>query len=123
VRAELIAFRTRDVLEAMASDAGQPVSGIKVDGGAWENGFLMQALAAIAGIEVHVSAVRETTAPGVAFLAGLGCCLWHDQHELTAFWRTSASYTPRPSFGYADLYPRWLEAVERSRGWASDKER
>ena len=99
----------------MASDTGQPVSGIKVDGGASENGFLMQALADIAGIEVHVSAVRETTALGVAFLAGLGCCLWRDQHELTAFWRTSASYTPRPSFGYADLYPRWLEAVERSR--------
>ncbi len=124
VRATLegIAFRTRDVLEAMARDTGFSVSGIKVDGGASANGFLMQSLADISGVEVHVSAVRETTALGVAFLAGLGCGLWRGQAELTMLWRASATYAPRPGSVSAELYPRWLEAVQRSRGWASAEE-
>ena len=123
VRAALegIAFRTRDVLEAMALDTGQPVRSIKVDGGASANGFLMQALADISGVEVRVSAVRETTALGVAFLAGLGSGLWQDQSEIASLWQASSSYTPRPGSGYADLYPRWLDAVKRSRNWASSE--
>jgi glycerol kinase len=116
---EGIAFRTRDVLEAMAADTGSPVRSIKVDGGASANSFLMQTLADISGIEVRVSAVQETTALGVAFLAGLGSGLWHDAGELTSLWRASATYQPRANSGYADLYPRWLKAVERSRSWAS----
>ena len=121
VRAALegIAFRTRDVLEAMARDTGSPVCSIKADGGASANNFLMQSLADISGVEVRVSAVRETTALGVAFLAGLSSGLWHDQAELAALWRASATYTPRPDSASAALYPRWLEAVQRSRGWAS----
>src|SRR5438309_1951378 len=81
VRATLegIAFRTRDVLEAMKSDTGQEISMLKVDGGASANGFLMQALADIFGVEVRIAAVRETTALDVAFLAGLGCGLWNSQ--------------------------------------------
>ena len=119
VRATLegIAFRTRDVLVAMAGDTGSPVSSIKVDGGASANGFLMQALADISGIEVRVSAVRETTSLGVAFLAGLGCGLWQDQTHLAKIWRSSAIYTPHLNSGYELLYPRWLEAIQRARGW------
>ena len=119
VRATLegIAFRTRDVLTAMAGDTGKPVTSIKVDGGASANGFLMQALADISGSEVRVSAVRETTSLGVAFLAGLGCGLWQDQSHLTNIWRASAIYTPRPNAGYETRYPRWLEAIERARNW------
>lgn len=119
VRATLegIAFRTRDVLTAMAGDTGEPVTSIKVDGGASANGFLMQTLADISGIEVRVSAVRETTSLGVAFLAGLGCDLWQDQSHLTNIWRASAIYTPHPNSAYETLYPRWLEAIGRARGW------
>jgi glycerol kinase len=114
---EGIAFRTRDVLEAMAGDTGAPVRSIKVDGGASANGFLMQALADISGIEVRVSAVQETTSLGVAFLAGLGCGLWKDQTHLKNIWRASAVYTPRSDSGYEALYPRWREAIKRARNW------
>jgi len=115
---EGIAFRTRDVLEAMGGDIASPVRSIKVDGGASANPFLMQTLADISGVEVYVSAVRETTSLGVAFLAGLSSGLWSNQAELTTIWRASATYTPRPASGYAELYPRWREAVERARDWA-----
>jgi glycerol kinase len=119
---EGVAFRTRDVLEAMAGDLGTPVRSIKVDGGASANRFLMQTLADISGVEVRVSAVQETTSLGVAFLAGLSSGLWSDQAELANVWRASATYTPRSGAGsgYAELYPRWLEAVERARGWSEN---
>jgi glycerol kinase len=52
-----------------------------VDGGASVNGFLMQALADITGVEVRAAAMRETTFLGAAFMAGLGIGLWKDQSE------------------------------------------
>ncbi len=121
VRATLegIAFRTRDVLEAMAKDTGRPISSIKVDGGASANDFLMQALADISGVEVRVAAVRETTALGAAFMAGLGIGLWKDQSETSALWREAASYHPRKDRDVEELYQLWLRAVERARGWAA----
>lgn len=117
---EGIAFRTRDVLEAMAGNTGAPVRSIKVDGGASANRFLMQALADISGVEVCVSAVQETTSLGVAFLAGLSNGLWSDQTELTGLWQASATYTPQSTTSYAELYPRWREAIERARGWVEN---
>src|SRR5258708_27085288 len=94
VRATLegIALRTRDVLEAMAKDTGRPISSIKVDGGASANDFLMQALADISGVEVRVAAVRETTALGAAFMAGLCVCLFEGKRETAALLLRAASY-------------------------------
>lgn len=121
VRATLegIAFRTRDVLEAMAKDTGRPIRSIKVDGGASANGFLMQALADISGVEVRVAAIRETTALGTAFMAGLGAGLWKDQAETSTLWREVASYVPRKDSDVEGLYQLWLRAVERAKGWAA----
>ena len=120
VRATLegIAYRTRDVLAAMAQDTNHPIRSIKVDGGASANAFLMQSLADISGVEVRVAAIRETTSLGAAFMAGLGIGLWKDQVELGALWREAASYSPRRVTDVEMRYQQWLRAVERSRGWA-----
>ncbi|MBE3561042.1 MAG: glycerol kinase GlpK [Ktedonobacteraceae bacterium] len=121
VRATLegIAYRTRDVLEAMAKDSGQPISSIKVDGGASVNAFLMQSLADIAGVEVRVAATRETTALGTAFMAGLGAGVWSSLDELAALWREAAHYTPQQNGERERKYKKWLRAVERAKGWAA----
>jgi glycerol kinase len=120
VRATLegIAYRTRDVLAAMAQDTNHPIRSIKVDGGASANAFLMQSLADISGVEVRVAAIRETTSLGAAFMAGLGIGLWKDQVELGALWREAASYSPRRVTDVEMRYQQWLRAVERARGWA-----
>ena len=115
---EGIAYRTRDVLEAMAQDTGRAISSIKADGGATGNAFLMQALADISGVEVRVAATRETTALGAAFMAGLGTGLWSDLSELAALWRASASYSSRPGDEIEEHYKQWQRAVERAKGWA-----
>ncbi|MBA2285751.1 MAG: glycerol kinase GlpK [Ktedonobacteraceae bacterium] len=121
VRATLegIAFNTRDVLAAMTQDIGRPIRSIKVDGGPSANSFLMQALADISGVEVHVAAIRETTAFGAALLAGLGGKLWQDVQETAHLWREAAIYTPRENSATEAQYRRWLKAVERAKGWAA----
>jgi glycerol kinase len=120
VRATLegIAYRTRDVLEAMAQDIGRPIQSIKADGGASQNPFLMQTLADITGVEVRVAAIAETTALGAGFMAGLGAGLWNNQAELAALWQESAHYFPQQQAGGELRYRTWLQAVERSKRWA-----
>ncbi len=116
---ESIAYRTRDVLEAMAA-AGRPVSELRVDGGATANAWLMQFQADVAGVPVDVAAVQESTALGVAFAAGLGSGVWDEGDELAGLRRSRAVFEPRWPAGEADArYARWRQAVERSRGWSS----
>nr|MDQ2714105.1 FGGY-family carbohydrate kinase [Chloroflexota bacterium] len=119
VRATLegIAFSTRDVLAAMTQDIGRPIRSIKVDGGPSANTFLMQALADISGVTVHVAAIRETTAFGAALLAGLGAKLW--LQETAHLWQEAATYAPREHSATEAQYRRWLKAVERAKGWAA----
>jgi glycerol kinase len=121
VRATLegIAFNTRDVLQAMQLDTGQLIRSIKVDGGASANSFLMQSLADITGVEVHVAAIRETTALGAGFMAGLGSGLWHGHEETAKLWREAATYTPRKERNIESLYQQWQQAIERAKAWAT----
>ena len=73
VRATLdsIAYQVRDVIVAMESDTGHPMSELRADGGATANRYLMQFQADILGKPVRRAKVAETTAMGAAMLAGL----------------------------------------------------
>jgi glycerol kinase len=66
----------------------------------------------ITGVEVHVAAVRETTAFGAALMAGLGIGLWNDQAETATLWQEAAFYTPHSGSATEALYHQWLRAVE-----------
>ncbi|HVD30427.1 MAG TPA: glycerol kinase GlpK [Methylomirabilota bacterium] len=115
---ESIAYQTRDLIEAMRG-AGQPIEVLRVDGGGTANRFLMQFQADIAGIPVEVAAIRETTALGAAFLAGLATGVWKTAADLRQRRAVTARYEPHMSADERDaLYAGWLRAVERSRGWA-----
>lgn len=79
---ESIAYQTRDVLDAMQRDAGERLRALRVDGGAVANNFLMQFQADILGTRVERPVMRETTALGAAYLAGLACGFWSSLDEL-----------------------------------------
>jgi glycerol kinase len=100
--------------------AGQPIEVLRVDGGGAINRFLMQFQADVLGIPVEVAAIRETTALGAAFLAGLGVGFWKSADELRKRRAVAARYEPSMSADQREAnYAGWLRAVERARGWAS----
>ncbi|MFB4286995.1 FGGY family carbohydrate kinase [Nonomuraea sp. ATR24] len=103
---EAIAFEVRDVAAVMGGD-GIPV--LKADGGASANDLLMQFQADQLGTPVERPAVRETTALGAAFLAGLGAGVWGSADELRETWRLERRFEPGARDDAA--YDRWRAAV------------
>ncbi|KXB31158.1 glycerol kinase [Dechloromonas denitrificans] len=116
---EAIAFQSAEVLQAMASDAGQPITELRVDGGAAHNDLLMQFQADLLGVPVVRPQVTETTALGAAYLAGLAVGFWQDEAELTTLWRAERRFEPAMADARRSaLFADWRRAVERSLHWA-----
>jgi glycerol kinase len=116
---ESIAFQTADLIEAMQQDAGQPLSELRVDGGAARNDLLLQFQADLLGVPVLRPVNTETTAFGAAALAGLGIGFWNSQEEIAALWKLDQRFEPRMARAEAARrQARWNQAVERSRAWA-----
>lgn len=121
IRAALegIAYQTLDVLKAMQADSGVQFKELKVDGGASANNLLMQFQADIAGVTVRRPMIRETTALGAAYLAGLATGVWRDLNDIKGQWTLDKLYEPQMEAARArELVDGWHKAVERARGWA-----
>ncbi|HUQ76323.1 MAG TPA: glycerol kinase GlpK [Burkholderiales bacterium] len=117
---ESIAYQSAEVLDAMQKDAGQPLSELRVDGGAAANDLLMQFQADLLGVPVLRPKVLETTALGAAYLAGLTVDLWKSRDELAAHWKLDRRFEPNMDRKVAEAkLARWREAVSRTRGWAT----
>jgi glycerol kinase len=116
---ESMAYATRDVVDAMAGAAGQPVAALRVDGGASAMGLLLQLQADQLNVEVSRPKVRETTALGAAYLAGLAEGVWGSLDDITANWEQDVAVAPNPDRQRTEAdYRQWRRAVERSGGWA-----
>ncbi|HEX9078127.1 MAG TPA: glycerol kinase GlpK [Desulfuromonadaceae bacterium] len=115
---ESIAFQTADLLEAMEEDAATPLAELRVDGGATANTLLMQFQADLLGVPVVRPRVRETTALGAAYLAGLAVGYWRDREEIGRLWQAEHTFVPAMERGRAEeLRGRWSRALERAKGW------
>ena len=120
VALQSIAFQSADVLAAMQRDAHQPLTEVRVDGGAARNDLLLQFQADITGVPVVRPEVTETTALGAAYLAGLATGFWSDLSEISDLWRAERRFEPAMQASQRDeLLARWHKAVERSRHWAA----
>ena len=119
---ESIAWQSRDVLVAMEQDSGVAVQLLKVDGGASNNGFLMQFQADILAVPVVRPAITESTALGAARLAGRAIG-FYAAADSAAPADTDTRFTPTWT---ADRIRqgarRWARAVERSRDWDRPEE-
>ena len=116
---ESIAFQSAALLQAMNRDVqaagGQPVSELRVDGGACVNDLLMQFQADLLGIPVVRPQVIETTALGAAYLAGLSCGVYSDLQELSAHWAVERTFLPTMSRDRAAvLMGTWERAVRQA---------
>ncbi|MBQ6430253.1 MAG: glycerol kinase GlpK [Oscillospiraceae bacterium] len=115
---ESIAYQSMELVEAMEKDTGAELHALKVDGGASRDAFLMQFQADILNKAVQRPVVRETTALGAAYLAGLAAGLWESQDEIRSLWKCDVSFTPKMSEAKRQAGKRgWAKAVTRSLDW------
>lgn len=119
---EAIAYRTKDVLDAMSSDSGIQLTELNVDGGASANDYLMQFQADILNTPVTRPKIIETTAMGVAALAGLAVGFW-SMSDLDKIRKTDKQFEVKMSDNERNTkYRGWLKAVQRSRNWISEED-
>ncbi|MBX6771067.1 MAG: glycerol kinase GlpK [Chloroflexi bacterium] len=111
---ESIAYQTRDVVDAMSTDANRPARELRIDGGAAANDLLAQFQADLLGIPVLRPRVTETTALGAAYLAGLAAGVWQSTDELARRWQLERRFEPEmPPDRRSALYEGWRKAVAR----------
>ena len=115
---ESIAYQVNDLLAAMARDTGVPLTTLSVDGGASRDSFLMQFQADISDCTIRRPVIRETTALGACYLAGLATGVWKNREELKQLWRCDTLYHPdMDETTRRTLRAGWDKAVGRSLGW------
>ena len=84
--------------------------------------LLCQFQADVLGVEVRRSAVRETTALGAAFLAGIAEGVWDGPDDIASKWSDDGRFTPAVDpAAITAQYEQWHRAVDRSRNWATDE--
>ena len=102
----------------MEKDAGVTLSQLRVDGGASRDGFLMQFQADMLAKPVKRPVIRETTALGAAYLAGLAVGVWKSCEELQSLWHCDVTFEPKMEPEKREKLLRgWHKAVGRSLDW------
>jgi glycerol kinase len=108
---ESIALRTRDIIIEMEKDAGIKFSNLKVDGGACNNNLLMQIQSNLLNTKVIRPKTTETTALGVAFLAGLATGFWKDIPSLKDLWIKDRSFQPNKETDTEKIVELWIKRI------------
>jgi glycerol kinase len=115
---EATTFQVREVVDAMAKDSGITLDVLRVDGGMVVNDLLMQFQADILAKPVVRPVVKETTALGAAYAAGLAVGFFEDTDELVANWAVDQLWEPKMDEESRErLYRFWKKAVARSFDW------
>ncbi|HTQ95923.1 MAG TPA: glycerol kinase GlpK [Candidatus Acidoferrum sp.] len=115
---EATAYQTREVVEAMEKDSGIRLSSLRTDGGMVENNFLMQFQADTLNIPVVRPAIKETTALGAAYAAGLAVGYFTDLEDLRQNCATEQTWEPHMDASERENnYKQWKKAVTRSFDW------
>ncbi|MDR2888927.1 MAG: glycerol kinase GlpK [Lachnospiraceae bacterium] len=118
---ESIAYQTADIIRAMEEDAGIVLKELKVDGGASANNFLMQFQADILDTQVYRPKCIETTALGVAYLAGLTIGFWKDKEEIRLNWQPDCKFKSSINeIQRKKLLKGWHKAVKCALIWNDD---
>ncbi|MCX8020662.1 MAG: glycerol kinase GlpK [Chitinophagaceae bacterium] len=117
---ESIAYQNYDVLKAMEADAGIAVKELRVDGGATVNDLLMQFQCDILNCKTVRPAVTETTAQGVAFMAGLAVSFWSSAEEIRRLWQAEKIFFPSmPDEQRKQHLLGWQRAVQAALAWSN----
>lgn len=113
---ESVAYQTRDLLEAMQRDIPKSLNAtLRVDGGMTSSGWTMQFLSDLLDAPIDRPMITETTALGVAWLAGMRAGFYGDQQIFAENWQLERRFTPEMAPSTRDvLYDGWKDAIERT---------
>jgi glycerol kinase len=115
---EAIAFQVKEVVDAVAVCSTTGVKQLKVDGGACDNNFLMQLQADVLGIPIERPVMRDVTAQGAGFAAGLAVGFWDSYAAIANRRPIDRIFEPGTGRDLAlEQFTRWQKAVERSQAW------
>ena len=116
---ESVGFQTRDLLEAMIKDVDGMERGhikLRVDGGMTQSSLTMKILANLTGVEINIPDIQESTAKGVAWLAGMKIGLYNQLEAFEEEWTLKEKFSPNLSSDERDKkYEGWKKAVEKTR--------
>lgn len=111
---ESVAYQTADLIDAMAAD-GAPCKALKADGGMVANDWLMQFLADIQNAPVDRPVIKETTALGAAFLAGVKAGVFGSISDIRRLRGTERLFEPKmQSAERGKLRGEWKIALDRA---------
>lgn len=113
---EAIAYQSKDVIETMKEESKASLEQLCVDGGATANQFLMQFQSDILDTDIMIPRVKETTALGAAYLAGLAVGFWKDTDEIKSMHAIVETYKPNMSEEVRNKnYDGWKKAIQATR--------
>ena len=120
---EATAYQTREVLEAMELDSGRKLESLRTDGGMVEDDLLMQFQSDILNRDVIRPLIKETTALGASYAAGLAVGFYKDLGELSRQWGVDHVWKCHMESATRErLYAEWKKAITRSFGWVDEQE-
>jgi glycerol kinase len=109
---ESIAYQSADLIHRMIEDSGIDIPVLAVDGGAAQNGFLMQFQADLLRIPLFVPENIDVTALGAAALAGLYQKVWASPEELKSKIQSGKEFLPQDNQEtMSQQYAGWQETV------------
>ncbi|WP_043358584.1 glycerol kinase GlpK [Belnapia sp. F-4-1] len=113
---ESVGYQTRDLVEAMQADMGAGARAVlRVDGGMVASDWTMQFLADVLGAPVDRPIIRETTALGAGYLAGLQAGLCPEPAEFAGRWQLDRRFGPVMAEAEREAaYRGWRRAVQRT---------
>lgn len=110
---ESLALQNVDIIQVMKTETKSKLKFLKTDGGAAKNNLLMQMQADYLNTPVMRSSIIETTALGVAYIAGLGSGFWQSKKEIENIWKADRDFTPAMTKKNFDKrYMSWKSAIQ-----------
>jgi len=108
-----VCYQTKDLQKAMEKD-GVRLDTLRVDGGMVVNDWFLSHLANVLNAQVSRPTCVESSALGVAYLAGLQAKIYASLDELSEMWQCDRSFTATmPKSTRDQLYNGWLNAVSK----------
>jgi len=113
---ESVAYQCKDVVEVMQKETNQKIKNLKVDGGATNNGYLMQFQSDILHTVIKLPRCLETTALGAAYMAGLTTGYYANLESIKKIHEYQAIYNPQMNKEEINrLYKGWKTAIKATR--------